>query len=150
MFSAISDFVWGEEKGVDEKPIPEIKDSIGSDDDWVMVEGTRPAPGNLAVAFNIHIEESASLAEVAEDELVGDLEEFNDTATDDVKQTRSLDSFIFQSNIVDGRGQYFGKSLTRKALERSNKCMAVSGNKKKVDRNNFQMKIPQSKRNYRK
>jgi hypothetical protein len=57
----------------------------------------------LAVAFNIHNEVSRSLEEVAEDESVGDLEEFNDNAHDDVKQTRSLDSYIFQSNIVDGR-----------------------------------------------
>ena len=149
MFSAISDFVWGEEKGVDEKLKPKIEDSIESDDDWVMVEGTRPSPGNLVVAFNIHDAETASVTE-AEEEAVGDLEEYNDPVNDDVKQTRSLDSYIFQSNIVDGRGIYSGKSSTRKALERSNKCMAVSGNKKKVDRNNFQMKIPENKRNYRK
>ena len=149
MFSAISGFVWGEEKRVDEKPKLEIEDSIESDDGWVMVEGTRPSPGNLVVAFNIHDAETASVTE-AEEEAVGDLEEYNDPDNDDVKQTRSLDSYIFQSNIVNGRGKYSGKLSTRKALERSNKCMAVSGYKKKVDRNNFQMKIPQSKRNYRK
>ena len=116
--------------GVFEKDADE--ESVESDDDWVMVEGTGSAPGNLTVVYPI------TNTEIKQEDAV----EPNDEATDpsdteeeveiaNVGPTRTADSFTSPTyNEERAGGGVAQKSYSRKALERSNKCFEVQAGKK--------------------
>ena len=149
MFSYISEYLWGQQENEndDSKHVTDTDDSTESDDDWVMVEGIAPAPGNLAVVYPLSdVVTIANIVTEAAEDMFDD-----ETETEDVEEHNDLNirqDLFKNTNIVERKGKYCAKYLTRKSLERSNKCFAVDGNKKKVARNTFQMKIPKSKKNY--
>ena len=132
MFSYISEYLWGQQENEndDSKHVTDTDDSTESDDDWVMVEGIAPAPGNLAVVYPLSdVVTIANIVTEAAEDMFDD-----ETETEDVEEHNDLNirqDLFKNTNIVERKGKYCAKYFTRKSLERSNKCFAVDGNKKK-------------------
>ena len=157
MFSAISGYLWREGRDEVDEATVVAEELSESEDDWVMVEKTGPAPGNLDVLCYSFTDTEAALENSELDEA-----EAKDAASDEgnlnkvakeaefkvvnARQARIEDFFSTPgSSIVEGRRNPSSKSYSRKVLERSNKSLAILGNKRKNIGNNFLIKIPQKR-----
>ena len=161
MFSAISGYLWRERLGKVNGPLVTVEESSegDDDDDWVMIKKIGPAPGNLADPCYTFTELEAALeselneAEVAAQDEGNPNKEVIETEVKLVNARKARVGDFFStpgSSIVKGRRIPGSKSYSKKAVERTNKSLAVLGSKQKNNRNHFQIKIPQQKKSSKK
>jgi len=148
--------IWGEEEAVQAAPaLPRSESPILQD--WVVVGPSSPAPGDLASLEPLRPGSSTppSLPSSASSE-VGDeaptapseaamvtrerphpaTSRLDTLAAEEVKSSKS-------AQLVKQRNS--GKSLSSKALNRSNKCVLAESGKRGVPRHNFNIKMAGNK-----
>ena len=162
MFSSLSSYIWGEgeEAAAPEAgPRPQVTTRDPSPDDWVLVgESSSPAPGNLggclpplpgdsvsSSATSSACSEAGDSAEVAEPAPV--------VAASRQRQPASLSQQAAKRELRREKSAQLvkqknsGKALTSKALNRTNKTVYSSANKKQQFRQNLNLKMAGANKN---
>jgi len=150
MFSSISNMIWGEEEAVSH-PAPAPRSESPVLQDWVLVGPSSPAPGDLAsleplrpgssTPPSVPSSASSEVGEEAEATMVPrerphPPSRLDALAAEEVKSSKS-------AQLVKQRNS--GKSLSSKALNRSNKCVLAETGKRGVSRSNFNIKMAGNK-----
>lgn len=140
--------IWGEEENIPETTTPHPPRSVSpAGEDWVLVGAQAPAPGdlgNLDPLCNTSSPPSSSSSEVGEDAEAAPAvtrgrhhappSRLDTLAAAEVKSSKS-------AQLVKQRNS--GKSLSSKALTRSNKCLEVA--KRGTTRANFPIRMAGNK-----
>lgn len=152
MFSSISNMIWGEEAGVPEST-PRPRSESPALQDWVVVGPSSPAPGDLASLEPLRAETSHTSCPPSSSSSEAGEEEEAATAVTRGRHhahTSRLDTlaaaevkFTKSAQLVKQRNS--GKSLSSKALNRSNKCLLAEAGKRGVTRANFPIKMAGNK-----
>lgn len=143
--------IWGEEEAVSvPAPLPRSESPILQD--WVVVGPSSPAPGDLASleplrpgsstppsvpsSASSEVGEEAEAAMVTRERPHPATSRLDTLAAEEVKSSKS-------AQLVKQRNS--GKSLSSKALNRSNKCVLAESGKRGVPRANFNIKMAGNK-----
>lgn len=150
MFSSLSTMIWGEGQQTDSSPSQQPRPDSPVADDWELVGPASPAPGDLGALEPLRpsdsLPSSASASSAASE--AGDVvpvvgpralnrgrpcaPSLDAMAVAEARDTRSAQLL---------KQRHSGKSLSSKALKRSNKSVIVESCRKANARTNFSIKM---------
>ena len=150
MFSSISTMIWGEEEEAPTACLPPRSESPAGED-WVLVgSGPGPAPGDLSALEPLRTPSITPLSSTSPSSPASEAGEEADLEAARAVNHRTPNNRVDALALAEVRGtraaqlvkqKNSGKSLSSKALKRSNKAVHAEVGKRHNTRNNFAVKM---------
>lgn len=153
MFSSISSMIWGEEQETSSTLASLPRSESPAGEDWVLVGPSSPAPGDLATLQPLRpspsdtssTPPSSSSSELGEEVEAVPLPRGRPHASStrlDALAAAEVKSSKYAQLVMQRNS---GKSLSSKALSRSNKCMVVEASRTRSTRSSYPIKMAGNK-----